>query len=154
VVSILSQELARETFGTANWLGMYHPGHTNTIQSDISCMLSPLMFVEFEVASLRDQAGHYDAVAYHLDGPGAIKHMETICTIPGIKAIQYVPVPQEKAEDVEALHDRVDGLGMAYVRNADPAMIKPLWAKSRTRRMVIHTRFHSRREAEDFIAAF
>jgi hypothetical protein len=153
VVDVLKRELAWDELGTANWNGMYHPGRTNTIQSDVSCMLSPRMFADFEVANLRDQARHYDAVAYHLDGPGAIRHLEAICAIEGIKAVQYVPIPRERPEDVEALYDRLDSLGMAAVRNAGAAEIKRLWGKSQTRRLVIHTHFATREAAECCIAS-
>ena len=69
VVEVGSAALGWDEMGSVNWLGMYHGGRVNTIQSDISCMISPAMFRQFELPNLRHQAGHFDAVAYHLDGP-------------------------------------------------------------------------------------
>jgi len=154
VVEALAEELAWDRFGSANWLGLYHRGWTNTLQSDISCMLSPAMFREFEVPSLEHQAAHYDAVAYHLDGPGAIQHLETVAAIPGIEAIQYVPVPREKPEAVEALYRRIDALGKGIVRWADPETARRAWQESAARRLAVWTGFESKRAAEEFIASF
>ncbi|MCY3021599.1 MAG: hypothetical protein NTW87_21505 [Planctomycetota bacterium] len=154
VVEALAKEVGWDCFGTTNWLGMYHRGYTNTLQSDVSCMLSPGMFREFEVASLEHQASHYDAVAYHLDGPGAVQHLEAVARISGIEVIRYVPVPRETPDQIEAVYRRIDALGKGIVRWADPETARRAWWESSTRRLVLGMSFESRRAAEEFIASF
>ncbi len=66
-------------------------GRTSILQSDISCMLSPGMFNRFEMPLLRKQAGHLDNIIYHLDGPGAERHLDSILSIEEIAAVQWVP---------------------------------------------------------------
>jgi hypothetical protein len=154
VVEALSVELDWDSQGSANWNGMYHPRRTNTIQSDISCMLSSRMFEDFEVPSLRDQAAHFDAVAYHLDGPGAVHHLPAIAAIEGIRTIQYVPTPKESPEHVEEVYRRIDSLGQAAIRGVAPQAARSTWDALTTRRAVLSVSPASRREAEDLIASF
>ena len=66
-------------------------GKTSVLQSDISCMMSIEMFNEFELSFLRKQCENLDNVIYHLDGPGAIRHLDSILSIDRINAVQWVP---------------------------------------------------------------
>lgn len=66
-------------------------GKTSVLQSDISCMMSCEMFDEFELPFLKEQCKSLDNVIYHLDGPGALRHLDSILTINKINAIQWVP---------------------------------------------------------------
>jgi hypothetical protein len=154
VVEALAVELDWDSLGSANWNGMYHPRRANTIQSDVSCMLSSAMYGQFEVPSLRDQAGHFDAVAYHLDGPGAAHHLPAIAAIEGIRTIQYVPTVKETPEHIEEVYRRIDSLGEPTVRYIAPQAAHSTWAALTTRRAVYSVGLASRREAEDFIASF
>lgn len=77
--------------GTCSWLGVWHPGRTMTIQSDICCMLSPAMFEEFIIPELETFCNRLDGVIYHLDGPDAIKHLDRLLELPKLHGIQYTP---------------------------------------------------------------
>ncbi|MCK5812550.1 MAG: hypothetical protein KAG94_06595 [Clostridiales bacterium] len=76
------------SFGHYNILGK---GYTSTLQSDISIMLSEDMFDSFEMPYLIRQCERLDNVLYHLDGPGAIRHLDSLLSIDKIAAIQWVP---------------------------------------------------------------
>ncbi|NOU36039.1 MAG: hypothetical protein HOO88_04655 [Kiritimatiellaceae bacterium] len=67
------------------------PGRTAKVQCDFSTMISRDMFDEFVLPHLRRQCQRLDFVIYHLDGPGAIHHLDSILTIPEIQAIQWEP---------------------------------------------------------------
>ena len=58
--------------------------------NDFSCMISPRMFREFFLPGLIEEFGHYDACIYHLDGPGALKHLDVLLEVPELNAIQWV----------------------------------------------------------------
>jgi hypothetical protein len=154
VVEALAAELDWQSLGSANWNGMYHPRRTNTIQSDVSCMLSSRMYEEFEVPSLRDQAAHFDAVAYHLDGPGAVHHLPAIAAIEGIRTIQYVPGPKDNDQHVEEVYRQIDSLGQPAVRYIAPQAAHDTWNALATRRAVYAASLPTRREAEEFIESF
>jgi len=73
------------------WLGLWCPYPFISTQSDISCMLSEEMFEQFIVPEIELVGREFKTVIYHLDGPGALHHLERLCKIPEIKMIQWVP---------------------------------------------------------------
>jgi len=77
--------------GTMAWNGLWHAGRTYTTQCDFSCMIGPPMFKEFVLPILQRQAAALDVTTYHLDGPGAIRHLDDLLTIPNQRAIQWIP---------------------------------------------------------------
>lgn len=70
---------------------IWGPGKVAKLQSDISCMLGPEMFREFEIPLLKKQTEWLDYSLYHWDGPGAIKHLEALLELPRLNAIQWMP---------------------------------------------------------------
>jgi hypothetical protein len=40
---------------------------------------------------LIEECKFYDRSIYHLDGPGALKHLDSILSIPKLNAVQWVP---------------------------------------------------------------
>ncbi len=77
--------------GTASWLGVWSPKRTATLQCDYSCMISAEMFAEFFAPPLAELSRRLDHVIYHLDGPGALQHVDTLLGLPRLHAIQWVP---------------------------------------------------------------
>jgi len=77
--------------GTLGWLPAWSPGKTYPLQCDFSAMISPKMYEEFVAPEIQTIAQYLDNVIYHLDGPGAVKHLDIILDIPEIDAIQWVP---------------------------------------------------------------
>ena len=76
---------------TVTWLASYYEGRSVTLQCDFSCMISPVMFQEFFLPVIQYQAAQFDRVCYHLDGPGAVRHLDALLAVPEIHAIQWVP---------------------------------------------------------------
>jgi hypothetical protein len=77
--------------GTSAWNGLWHTGRTYTPQCDFSCMIGPDMFRKFVLPILQRQSAALDVTTYHLDGPGAIRHLDALLTIPNQRAIQWIP---------------------------------------------------------------
>jgi hypothetical protein len=75
--------------GYTNWLSTWSAQRSYTLQNDFSCMISPELFGRLCVRELESICGFFPQAAYHLDGPGAIKHLDALLAIPGIKAIQW-----------------------------------------------------------------
>jgi len=67
------------------------PGKTLKTQCDFSTMISTDMFAEFVVPYLEKQCARCDFSAYHLDGPGAMRHLDLLCKVKSLKAIQWTP---------------------------------------------------------------
>lgn len=86
----LSEIIHRHFTGMHHHYPVWGP-QTCTVQSDVSCTLSPAMFEEFVVPELELITARFGPAIYHLDGPDAIGHLPRICAIPGIRMIQWVP---------------------------------------------------------------
>ncbi len=54
-------------------------------------MISPAMYDEFIVPELLQAADAIDHVFYHLDGPGAIRHVDRLLEMDGIFGIEWTP---------------------------------------------------------------
>lgn len=73
------------------WNGVYSEKPTYTPQNDMSCMISPERFREFSLGHIKDITERIDRTVYHLDGPGAMKHLEDILSLEELNAVQWVP---------------------------------------------------------------
>ena len=74
-------------FPTSVW----GPGKTAKLQCDFSSMISPAMFNEFVLPYLKEQSDRLDYTVYHLDGPGALCHLDALLTIDSLDCINWVP---------------------------------------------------------------
>jgi len=86
--------------GGIGWIGIWAPGTTFPIQEDFSYMISPEMFKAFLLPHIVDIAESMDYAFYHLDGVGALPHLDLILQIDKIKVVQWVPgAGKEKISD-------------------------------------------------------
>ena len=77
--------------GGIGWAGIWAPGTTFPLQEDFSYMISNDMYREFCLPHLLDQMDAMDCPFYHLDGIGALNHLDTLLGIDQLKVIQWVP---------------------------------------------------------------
>ena len=81
---------AGQTLTTA-WLPFYVTNGRYYIPScDFSIMISSEMYREFFLPELLAEIAWLDRSIYHLDGPGALRHLDTLLDIPKLDAIQFV----------------------------------------------------------------
>jgi len=81
----------RHLEGASCWLGVWAPGRTYNIQCDFCCMISPAHFNEFVAPELEALCSWLDHVTYHLDGPGALQHLDRLLAMPDLDGIQWTP---------------------------------------------------------------
>jgi hypothetical protein len=85
------QMLAAGQTVTSAWLPMYCTDGRYYIPScDFSIMVSTEMFREFFLPELLAEIAWLDRTVYHLDGPGAVRHLDTLLDIGRLDAIQFV----------------------------------------------------------------
>ena len=100
--------------GSCGWLPFWCEGKFATIQCDFICLTGPAMAREYIIPALEEEANFLDHCAYHLDGPGALKHLDDILGIARIDAIQWVPDPghamHSDRELLHKIHDAGKGL--------------------------------------------
>lgn len=76
--------------GTSNWMGVWHPGREYVTSCDFSALISQDMFRDLALEELRAELDYLDASIYHLDGPDALKHLDTLLALEKLKGIQWV----------------------------------------------------------------
>ena len=108
----------------------------------------------FGLPSIRLEAGSFDESEYHLDGPGAIRHLEAVASIPAISVIQWQPGFKDMARDWTDLYRRIDELGKGAYLFTGPGQLRQLWRANRNRILCCELRVASRREADAALAEF
>lgn len=59
--------------------------------NDFSIMVSNKMYVEIFLPGIIQECQFLNRSIYHLDGPGALRHLDTLLAIPELNAVQFVP---------------------------------------------------------------
>ena len=59
--------------------------------NDFSIMISKAMFDDVFLPGIARECQFLDRSIYHLDGPGALRHLDSILSIPELDALQFVP---------------------------------------------------------------
>jgi hypothetical protein len=77
--------------GTSNWtMGWSRERFLCIGQNDASCMIGPEMFAEFCLPDILASCRHADRTIYHLDGPGALRHLDRLLAIPELDCVQWI----------------------------------------------------------------
>lgn len=77
--------------GRTGWAPIWAPGTTYMLQCDFSAMISKKMFQEFVIPDLDACCDYIDFPFYHLDGPDAIRHIDSLLNIKKLRGIQWIP---------------------------------------------------------------
>ncbi len=85
-------DIIREDDGMAFcYFSIWGPGRVSKLQSDISIMISEEDYRRFVQPFIREQCQKLDYTLYHLDGVGAIRHLDALLEIEELNAIQWTP---------------------------------------------------------------
>lgn len=77
--------------GYINWMGIWSESPFTDLQSDSSCLISPKDFNELILPSIEQQTEWIGRTMYHLDGPDAIRHLDSLLSLPKLSGIQWIP---------------------------------------------------------------
>ena len=72
------------------WLPLVAEGRYYVPSNDFAYMISPEMFKEFFWPGLARECRFLERSIYHLDGPGALRHLDLILALPELDAVQWV----------------------------------------------------------------
>ena len=101
VVDTVSDIVLPAGQGTTNWTMGWSARRFLCIgQNDFSCMISPAMFEAFCWQDNLQCCEHADLSLYHLDGPGAIRHVPALLRLEKLHCIQWIqgagqPLPSQ-----------------------------------------------------------
>lgn len=73
------------------YFSCWAPGKMSKLQSDISTMISRDDYRRFVQPFIREQCQKIDYTLYHLDGVGAMHHLDALLEIDELNAIQWTP---------------------------------------------------------------
>ena len=74
-----------------SWTPLLSEGRYYIPSNDFSIMVSKKMFDEVFLPGLINEIDFYDRSIYHLDGPGALRHLDSLLSIKKLNAVQWVP---------------------------------------------------------------
>lgn len=77
--------------GYSDWSGIYSSTPTYILQCDFCYMISPDMFEEFVKPELQVTCERLEHTVYHLDGPGQLRHLDSLLSIEKLDGIQWIP---------------------------------------------------------------
>ncbi len=77
--------------GSTNWMGLWHPEKWYVTSADFICMISPEMFETLILPELQMEIDYLKGnTIFHLDGPGALKHLDALLQIKNLGGVQWV----------------------------------------------------------------
>lgn len=142
VRSAMADILDIPRYGSLNRFGMYSAGIIDVPQCDVSCMISKEMFDEFERPYLTSEVECTQHAIYHLDGPDALQHTETLCGIEALDMIQWMPGEGYYEQDWRELNQKIDRLGKGQIfqsyYNLQAADIVEIWESFSSRKLFFH----------------
>jgi len=82
--------------------------------NDFSIMISNEMYEEFFLGGIIEECKFYDKSIYHVDGPGALRHLDSILSIKELDAVQFVPgAGNEGFEKWIPIYQKIQSAGKA-----------------------------------------
>ncbi len=77
--------------GSINWSGIWNEDTWYISSCDLICMISPEMFENYVAPLIEKETKMLQGrTIFHLDGPGALKHLDTLLEMPDLAGIQWV----------------------------------------------------------------
>ncbi|MFH1478003.1 MAG: hypothetical protein ABIH24_11025 [Verrucomicrobiota bacterium] len=141
--------LEYKRLGSITRHGIYSEGRISVPQCDLSCMLSGAMFRDFVLPALKAEMECLDAVEYHLDGPGAIRHLEDLCGIEKLDIIQWIAGAGNEKTDWTWLFDKIDALGKGQILGVDPDSAVSYARKYKSKKIFFTLWIQSKQEFDD-----
>ena len=141
--------------GHMTWMAIWAPGRACATQEDFSYMISGEMYRQFCLPPLMELIDSLAYAMYHLDGPGALTHLDTLLSIPKLRAIQWVPGAGREAVPhwYELIHRILEG-GKSVEVFARPEEVPDLVREVGSRGLLIHCGEISEEEADWLLEAY
>lgn len=74
----------------STWAGIVSSKKWYVPSNDFSCMVSKAMYDDVFLPGIEAECRHMEASIYHLDGPNALRHLDSLLDIKELNAIQWV----------------------------------------------------------------
>jgi hypothetical protein len=77
--------------GVIHWLGLWSSRPYAVPACDFNALIGPAHFRELFLPEIAREAASAGRAVFHLDGPDAARHIDTLLEVPEIQAIQFTP---------------------------------------------------------------
>jgi hypothetical protein len=77
--------------GSTCWFELWSPGKFYACQNDFSYMIPAKVFEEVFLPTIEKQTRFLDHCVFHVDGVAAFAHVDALCRLPRLQAIQILP---------------------------------------------------------------
>ena len=81
----------RATEGSICWFQLWSPGKFYAAHNDFSYNIGPEMFRDIFLPTIQRQTEFLDHTVYHVDGINAFRHVDALCELPRLQALQILP---------------------------------------------------------------
>ncbi len=109
------------------WMGIWSDVPTTDLQSDFSYLISSSMFDEYFLPFIAEQTELVPRTIYHLDGKGAIRHLDSLLALPHLNGIQWVPgAGTQPAVEWIPLLQRIQAAGKLVYVYCEPGHVEKL----------------------------
>jgi hypothetical protein len=138
--------------GFIDWLGIWSDLPAATVECDFMVMVSPGMFERFFLPGVEEQVRMVKRSIFHLDGPGAVKHLDLLLSISRLRAIQWVPTPERPSPlDWLPLLRRIQAAGKGVVLACAPAEVASLLNELDPNELILTTECETPQDAEELV---
>jgi hypothetical protein len=104
---------------STSWTATLHAGTSYPVSCDFICMISPAMMAATILPAIAGECRYLERSIFHLDGPGALKHLDALLAIPELDGIQWVyGAGNEPARKWIGVYQRVQAAGKCIQINA------------------------------------
>jgi len=98
------------------------------LQSDVSGLISNEMFVEHLLPALEAQTNMVSRTVYHLDGPDALRHLDSLLELPNLDATQWVQgAGAPRASEWTDVMKRIRAGGKSLYVYCEPDEVLPIF---------------------------
>ena len=140
--------------GFVDWLGIWSDVPAATVECDYMVMVSPKMFERFFLPAVAEQVGMVERSIFHLDGPGAVKHLDMLLALPDLRGIQWVPTPERpRPGDWIGLFQRIQAAGKRLILNCTAGDLMGLFDGLKPELLLIDLNCSSLNEADEIMCA-
>ena len=122
------------------------------LQSDFSCLISKDHFDEYFLPFIEQQTRWADRTIYHLDGPDAVKHLDSLLDLSDLDGIQWVQgAGAPPASEWIDLYRRIQSAGKLLYGICEPDEVRTLLGALKPEGLMLVTRCATEQQARDLV---
>lgn len=123
----LADVIGADKCGYTTWNNVWSDTPYNIVSSDFSAMLGPDDYERFVLPHIEAEVDFLDRSIYHLDGPDALRHLDTILSIEKLDGVQWVPgAGKPPMREWIPVLKKIQQAGKLIEVSVEPDDIKPL----------------------------